>query len=82
MESEFLTDLRGFVEIHARRPLRRDQLDERTAMFGNDNALTARRGCGSFRESGFGLADGKFHGAAFLTGWSSIVTHGRAVVTR
>jgi hypothetical protein len=62
IEPEFAADHRRFLEVHAERPSRRNQLDERVAMFGNDNALTA--GGGGFSESSFGLAYGKFHGSS------------------
>lgn len=62
VETEFATDQGCLVEIHAGRPLCRNQLDEGTAIFGHDDALTARYGRGGFGEASFGLAYREFHG--------------------
>jgi hypothetical protein len=40
IKTELAADMSRFLEIHAERPLRGHQLDEGTAMFGDDNALT------------------------------------------
>ncbi len=52
------------LEIHARACLRRNQLDEWTAMFGHDHALTPRCRRGGFGEAGFDLAYRQFHDAS------------------
>jgi hypothetical protein len=61
IDTELASDHRRLVEIHAERPLRRDEFDKWTAVFGNYNTLAARRGGGSFGEASFGLAYRQFH---------------------
>ena len=85
IEPKFATDDGCSLEIHAGRPLRRDQLDEGTAMFGHDNALTARRSGGSFGEASLGLAYREFHGGSPIAptpqvGWHDSLTRSQFVV--
>jgi len=85
IKTELAADMSRFLEIHAERPLRGHQLDEGTAMFGDDNALTARGG-GGFSEASFGLTYRKFHdvspaGPSLMVGRTRNVTRTGFVVT-
>ncbi len=55
IKAQVAADYRRLIEIHAEYPSCRDQFDEGTAMFGNNNALPTRRGGGGFPEASFGL---------------------------
>ena len=71
VETEFAADNGCPLKIHSGHPSWRNQFDERPAMLGHDDTLTARRSGSSFGKAGFDFANRKFHGE-FLTMLTSL----------
>jgi len=62
IKPEFAADDGRLVEVHAGRPMYRNQFDEGATMLGHDDALATRRRGGGLGKAGFHLAYRKFHG--------------------